>query len=205
MLPPSFRPYFFDNGLMAPHGMNDILFTAEFKALGGDLPQEMIISAINKHYDSQWNLVNSDGSEVISHDNLTALYCISQLANLPKPGFKPEHAYLHPRDFFFYMWASGGVLGAIGTLFLWIPFLCMVESVLNTTYKNIDGQDVMATDGKLLTWLRINSFNLPITKWICDRIVKWKYGSYQSFFDLYFKDPNHPNRVLAAQSPRVLF
>jgi hypothetical protein len=193
-----FATFFDDDYLMSPFGPNGILFTAEYCLLSDkDLTALQVDQVIGVYYDRKTDsFFDSDGFQ-ISHDNYTAIMCLSKLYNLNyHKRFRLGHQCLHPRDLFFYCWISEGFWHYVGLLFLWVPFLCMIESVLNTTYKTIDGHQVLETDGKLLTWLRINTFNMPLTKKLCDKIVKWKNYSYKFFFSVYFK-PDHPNAILA--------
>lgn len=194
-----FKPYFNENNMLAPHGMNDILYTAHFQALTNYFSKGEIKTLLDLHKKDR-EYVNSDFAGPISHDNFTAFICLSKLVSLPKHDFKPEHAWWHPRDFIFYSYTSNNkVAQMFGFLLLWISCLIMIIGMWQENYKIIDGKKVLATDGKLLTWLRINTFNLPITKWICDYIVKKKYISYELFFSIYFKDKEHPNNVLISE------
>jgi len=133
-----------------------------------------------------------------SHDNHTGLVCLSKIC-----GFK-EHkqlypslwrTMLHPRDLIFYSWAAGRWYSRIAWFFLWIPMIAMVVTCLQD-YKVRNGQNILKTDGKILTWLRINSFNLPVTKWLCTLAIRnnKEFGSWKRCFSIYFKDRGHPNR-----------
>ncbi len=194
---PEFESYFFDDGRMAPHGMNDIVYSTEFLYLGGQLTflQE------NKLYSSHIlnGLVNSDNTAPISHDNLTALTCLSLLISLPGPRFSPEHAYWHPRDFFFYAYMNGtGLIKAFGFLFSWVTSVCLIYSIIFDSYKTINGQQVLATDGKLLTFLVINTGKYNLTKAVCEFILKRKGKKFADYFLIYFGD-QHPNYILAKE------
>jgi hypothetical protein len=184
------------NGMIGPHGMNDILYTAEYFALCRTKPIMHIITLIHQHLSRDDKWTNSDGTTPISHDNMTAIVCLEKLIG-GRILFRPEHAYWHPRDFVFYAWNSNSRFWRIfGGSLLWITSLCMIWSVLVDRYKNIDGKMVLATDGKLLTWLRLECTHMPITKWICDKIVKKRSG-WKHYFQVYFGE-DHINSRLAA-------
>lgn len=55
---------------------------------------------------------------------------------------------------------------------------------------------MLETDGKLLAWLILSTFNLPITKRLCNWAIKHnkEFGSWKKCFDIYFEDEDHPNR-----------
>jgi hypothetical protein len=190
-----FQPWF-KNNLLGPHGMNDIIYTAQYFLLSEDEPLLWAWTVIDSHI----GLANSDGSRPISHDNLTALVCLISRYDHPahRLPFRPEHAYKHPRDFFFYAANSASPFWrVIGGSFLWVTSLAMIWGLLFRRYKNIDGARVETSDGELLTWLRLNCTKMPLTKRVCDAIVRWRYGGWRYFFNLYYKDNGHPNRVLA--------
>lgn len=199
--------FFDDRGMLGPHGMNDILYTTEFSTLTKETPNEISQDSaqhlIDYHYFLGRFLLNSDRTSPISHDNYTGLVCLSMIHELQfHKNMRFGHHCWHPRDLFFYMWLTKGFWHWIGLLFLWVTSICMIESVLNTTFKTINGVDVLETDGKLLTWLCLNSTNVPITKWICDRIAKKKFGGYSQFFEIYF-GKSHPNYQLISSKEQV--
>ena len=184
-------------GMIGPGGMNTIVYTVQYLMLGG-LLNISFMQIIFNHLSDDGSWCNSDGTTPISHDNMTALaILVKRYGSHGKIQFEPQHAYLHPRDFFYYAFMCNSLRWRIiGTAFLWISSLCMIYGVAFDHYKNIDGAKVLATDGKLLTWMRINGSNLPITRFICNQIVKYK-GGWSQYFKIYFKDEGHPNRVMA--------
>ena len=189
--------YFDHMWLMQPWGENSILYTAEFAALGGDLKPYQAILAIGAHWEPDLDRFWFDDDEGWSYDNMTAIYCLSFKFGLNvhrRLYWNNAHAMAHPRDFCFYLWLAQPVLGLP---FLWVTSLCMIWCALFTTYKDIDGEKVIATDGDLLSFLRLRSTHMPITQLICDFIMKKKWGGWERFFRIYFKDPFHPNRRLS--------
>lgn len=193
-----YKKYFDNDFLMEPHGSNDLIFTCQYDILTKDIsPSDSLTNDQLRR--SLYTFINKELTED-SHDNHDAAICVSKRSVLTyHKQYKFGKFMLHPRDFIFYGWVTGGFFGLLFLPFLWISTICMIESVLNTTYKTINGVQVLETDGKLLTWMKINTFNLPVTKFICDFIVKRKYNGYKLFFDTYFKDPHHPNRILAGE------
>lgn len=136
----------------------------------------------NAHRD--WN----NGS--FSHDEMTGLYCLlNDIQDLPIIKWEGEY-WLHPRDIAFYLYCHFKVLGLI---FLPVVTLSMIVSCLQD-YKYRNGKRFLRTDGKLLTYLRCKKYNLKMTFWICDKIIKNKklFGSWDRVFSIYFKNPSHP-------------
>lgn len=201
-----FKKYFYDDLRLSPHGENDLVFTAYFASMTmgteDELPKDKINILIQNHINENGEYIQSDGKPKASLDTVTAIYCLSKLYNLDfHKKFVLGHHCKHPRDLFFFLHCSENIiLKLIGNILFFISTICMIESVLNTTYKNIDGIKILETEGKLLTRLRINSFKLPITKIICDYIVKDKFEGYATFFHTYFKDVYHPNRILIRET-----
>lgn len=194
--------WFDENGLMNPYGENGILFTTEYLALksrtkidvGAEIKARDAINFIltKNRKDIRW----TDGDGTWSHDNHTALVCASKILNMKlhkKFFYYQWWRRAHPRDFIFYMWASGGLLGLIGFSLLWIHTIIVVITCLSTKKAKNGALD---TDGKLLAWLRTRSFNMPITKFLIDKAIQKNRaaGSWKKVFQIYFGDPNHPNR-----------
>lgn len=204
----AFSPYFDKQYLLSPGGENGILFTAEYATMAKETNDKLFIAQATAALWSQIQNLNElelkrfPGNTRYSHDNMTGLVCLSKLTgtSIHKSYFWTDWWYrCHPRDVVFYLHAKGGIWEALMLPFLWILSLCMIVSVGWSTYKQIDGKQVLATDGMLLTWLRLNSFKFPLTEVICNYIVKKKYGNWQPIFSIYFKDPAHPLNVLTKE------
>lgn len=193
--------WFDDDGLLQPWGENSILFTAEYLTLvrnsSGDLRREHASKSIAAVYkgDERFEAVKD---EKWSHDNHTAVVCLSKLM-----GFEWHKSMywghfttmLHPRDFIFYAYATGRWYSYIAALFLWIPCLAMIVSCAQK-YKVRNNVRIVKSDGKLLAWLRCQTFNLTLTWKLCKLMLKLNklFGSFKACFFMYFRDPDHPSR-----------
>ena len=190
----------FDEGFgMSPYGENRILFTAEYLAFY-KFPAEYkdkVISLIEEQIDENGEFTTENNGD-ISHDNRTAIVCLSRNYGLDyhKKVFKKSlvHSMLHPRDFIFYCYAAGGLLGIIGTILYPIALLAMMHSCYSNT-KIRNGVRYLKTDGKLLTWLRCKSFKLPLTAKICTFIIdkNKEFIGWKEVFRVYFQDAGHPH------------
>jgi len=199
------KKYWFDsNGLLYPAGENGILFTAEFARLMRNFTgmniNDLVIKAIKSQMLSDNEFRASDTPlEPWSHDNHTAVVCVSKQMNLEYHkktlGYKGFwRTALHPRDFVFYHYAKGGLSSVIAWFFLWIPMITMIITCLQD-HKTRNGVKILKTDGKLLTWLRLQTFFMPITRFLCNLAIKHnkEFRSWKNCFAIYFKDPKHPN------------
>jgi hypothetical protein len=189
---------FDSKGFMAPYGENGILFTSENYALRKKAG--LNLSEIEGHsYKAMQHVFNENRTDITfgdekdtwSHDNHTGLVCLSKNMDdtLHKKFFyKQWWRRAHPRDWIFFWWIKGGLVGAIANCFMWIHTLIVLQTCLDTR-KASNGK--LDTDGKILAWLRVNSFHMPITK----KIVNWaidKHGGWKDVFIVYF-GLNHPN------------
>ena len=193
-----FNEKWFDkNWLMSPFGENGILFLAEYLA-SKNFPaewRERVIVAIEAYRrNDEWITMGEDD---LSHDNFTAIVCLSHNYGLSyhKSVWRKDlvHCSLHPRDFIFYASMSNVALRVLLLPFFIIPFLAMMVSCW-TTWKVRGDNRMLKTDGKLLTWLRCKSFKMPVTSWVCSMIIKWNsnFGSWKDCFRIYFRDSAHP-------------
>lgn len=194
-----FESFFNSPGMMNPHGTNDILYSAEFNLLGGELTIEQADLGINKYYCRDIDSFKDNDGLSISHDNYDGCMSLSKQFDLPyHKKFRAGHQNLMPWDLIFYMFISEGIFHYISLPLLFIPSFNLIRSVYVKSYKTIGGKQILSTDGKLLAFLRINTFNLSITRYICNKIVKQRWGSWSFFFETYF-GPNHPNTTLAKE------
>lgn len=185
---------------MSPYGENKILFTAQYLAFYKfpKVYKSKVIRLIETYRDRDGNWITK-GEDNLSHDNRTAIVCLSKAYGLEyhKEFISKSliHSMLHPRDFIFYAYASGGFLGVLGAILYPIALLAMVHSCW-VSYKFRGGKKFIRTDGKLLTWLRCKSFNLKITSLLCTWIIQKGilFGSWKKCFEIYFKEASHPNR-----------
>lgn len=189
--------WFNDEWKMEPYGENGILFLAEYLAIR-NFPWEWkrrVIKAIEeyKDVDGNWRV---KGEADLSHDNFTAIVCLSFNYGLSyhKNIYRRDlvHCMLHPRDFIFYNIVSG-----VSLAWVFYPFalLAMMHSCYSD-FKVRNGNKMLKTDGKLLTWLRCKSFNLPITSRVCSYVLSRRtlFKTWRRCFDIYFRNPAHPLR-----------
>jgi hypothetical protein len=201
--------YFNENGLLGPHGENDVVFTAQYYTLvllasnGSPLVREnlrgKLTAAIDSLLASPKHFASSAEGQPWSHDNHSALISVSQIYGLKYHTtffYKYWWRRVHPRDLIFYIHSLGGIWRLLALPFIPLLSLIMILGAF-PKYKNIDGQLVLATDGKLLSWLRLHTGNFPLTKRVYDYIIRVNYGSWTTIFGTYFRDVNHPNNIYA--------
>lgn len=199
-----FKPYFDHRYLCRPWGGNSILYTAEYAALSSSTTDRLhrIHAIIAYNCFIQSAILELPTGESFSHDDMTALVCLNNQYDLDTDITRlhkiDTRSRLHPRDIIFYMYAAGGLYSVLVYPLLPILTICMVESVLNKTYKTIDGVKVLATDGALLTFLRLHTFNFPITKLLVDLSLKFHKMKWSDYFRTYF-GPDHPNYILSKE------
>ena len=145
-----------------------------------------------------------DGRDRASHDNATAIASISALAlmdgSFALVPMKILGEYWHPRDIGFYLKLRGN------PILIWFTYLTMIWSCLRV-YKTRNGVKMVATDSKLLAWLRLRTLEIKgdtgwmfrMTRDICDGIIKKKFGGWGGVFCIYFKNPMNPVRRLAME------
>jgi hypothetical protein len=194
------KGFFNHEWLMQPFGENPILYTAEYAALthpnafSADKAKIAIESLLNKERDG----FEAVKGEPFSHDNMTAVVCLSKLYNLSyhtKFFWKHWWRRAHPRDWIFYLSLKEGIIGRIAGLFMFIPSMCMIYGLLFDHYKIIDGQRVLATDGKLLTYLRLSCCtSLKLTQKLCHAILRYRKVNWSDYFKIYFGQ-QHPNYI----------
>jgi hypothetical protein len=145
-----------------------------------------------------------------SHDNMTALVVFADHHG-ERLGID-YWSYPHPRDLCFYMIMRGNPLG-----YLLLPFfsIALIISCLRTWKKRPDIFEKISvlfkeghwpqthtihvhTDGKFLAWLRCSTGKFPITWFICEKILKKKFGDnwFHEIAKIYFHNPDHPLRKL---------
>jgi hypothetical protein len=207
------QDYFDHLGLMQPWGENSILYTTEWaylrrmQATYELVDGLMLTKALNSQIERDktgkpTGLYQALKTETWSHDNHTALVALDLFLNgkyqkitrFPKDFWRR----LHPRDIIWYGFSMRGLLSWAFLPLLWVSSLCMLWSC-RPHYKVIDGQKVLATDGMLLTWLRCQATAMPTTWYLATRLVKNFHRSWSTPFATYFRDQNHPNRLIAKE------
>ncbi len=189
----SFKPFFAANYKIQPGGPNGGLYSAEYQSIADPSDQLARLELECVAMVSSPFILGS----TYSHDNADGYYCLMHMLEHEIP-FQFGRFMLNPPNAIFYAWASGGVLGLLATPLLFISSIAMILSCLIPGSKTINGAQVLGTDGILLARLKFNTFNLPITKLICDFIIKKKYGGYQIIFDTFF-GKEHPISVISRE------
>lgn len=152
-------------------------------------------------------------SRILSHDDITTVCAWSYINGyvahemfwkiLIKNKLKYEGRPLHPRDILFL-----GLLNNSTICRLLSPLLSimMVHSQARVykrrTYGNGNKVKLIHTDGKLLNWVRLKTGLMPLTRWLCNKIIKMRKkhfnGNWKGVFDVYFED-GHPLRGYEVQ------
>lgn len=198
-----FQPYFYGNGLMAPHGSNDILYLAEFCLLTdySEVSSTTVYQALQS-----WSRRDFIDSSFLSHDNHTAIVTLSEYYNFAwhrtnffSSGWQKR---LQPWNLIYYLLLFGGLPKLLGYLLLPILSLKMISDVLFDTYKIINDKSMLTTDGLLLTWLRLHTGKFFLTKIICEFILKLRRRKWSDFFQIYFGS-EHPNTLLSLEREKL--
>jgi len=198
--------YFDSDWGMSPYGENKVLFLAEYLALQ-NFPSEWREKAricIETHLNEkrEWYTM---GEENLSHDNFTAIVCLSSRYGFDyhKDLFRKDliHSMLHPRDAVFYLSKCERWYSFIGKVMYPISLLAQMHSCYVVEKRRGD-QVFLRTDGKLLTWLRCRTFNMRLTSLICTFIIKNNelFKTWKKCFGIYFKDSAHPNNLMPEES-----
>lgn len=196
----NYDDYFDSNWHMKPYGENGVLFTAYYLALQ-NFPIEHRSHAkkaieAHKRADGGWYSVQDPN---MSHDNMTAVVCLSRAYNLEyhkQPSLISLRTMLHPRDLIFYHLIAEKFYSPLLWLLYPICFMAQLVSCLSK-YKVRNDQKILKTDGKLLTWLRIKTLKLRVTNIFCKLALKLNrdFGSFQNCFKMYF-GLDHPNSTM---------
>lgn len=188
---------------------NGPLFTAEFHTLYAKVygkKHSLLSNSINAVNPNPGIYKPSgNGGEHFSHDNMSGLYCMWYLYS----GKCPKHLAIttkyvkHPRDILFFLYAKMAHKTNIFYKFLQhmlliIPAIAMIVSCYQT-YKVRNGNKILKTDGKLLTWLRCETFGLTKTLAVCEWILKKRniWYNWSHIFIYYFKTEGHPNNEMS--------
>lgn len=200
---------------------SSLLWTVENNFLGrSEASTDAIIKAINLCrirqgiYDQNPSSSLPEADKYMSHDQLTAICAFSFKNDLSDhkdiwkeivrqigryDNINPESPswsrFLHPRDIIYYAYLNKNIFGY---LFLPILFIILAVSCLST-WKNKE-HTILATDGKLLTWVRCqavmeNSLIWRIFYRFATYIISKKFkNGWEGVFNTYFYYPGHPNR-----------
>lgn len=111
-----------------------------------------------------------------SKDNFCAVFCYCKIFDLDDIELLPVSSYWKikhhhassPEWFMFFFWAKYPWLGLI---FLPIISLSMIVSCARVWRSTKGNPPHISTSGKILVFLRLRAFNLPITEWVCNKII----------------------------------
>lgn len=173
---------------MLPYGENGVLFSAYYAKLiqlrEGNICPLQAKTAIDC-------AIKDTEGEPLSHDNMTGIVCLSEMAGLDYHKTYKHRDWkrrAHPRDVAFYLYAKSK---------LFAPLLIItVISMLWACWHKKQSENVLDTDGKLLAWLRFETYNWRLTRWLCTYIIKKRHGlNWDGIFKIYFgrHGNNHPN------------
>lgn len=199
-----------ERGFMKPGAENGILFSLEHYMLckkAHELNRNQ--ETLNKRVIAGGHLITAmeyvtrngdisyfDGEGTWSHDNHTALTSASFILDMDYHKRLDWHGWyrrIHPRDLGYYLSLRYPAFKRV----LLIPTqIAMIVSCYQE-YKTRNGNTMLKTDGKLLAWVRFNTIKMPITRKICNWLIKRnpKFGSWKNVFTIYF-GLDHPSSQL---------
>lgn len=174
--------------LVGPYGEDQILYTAEYAQL---LNNKNEYTGFMAGRAISTSLINEElpVTNKWSFDMHYGMVCLSKQYDFvyhKRFWWGQIHYLLVPRDLILFAFATEGIFHYLSLPFLWIASLWMILGLSISSYKTINGKQVLATDFDLITRLYLNTFNMPITKKICDYIAKNKYGGYNLLIETYF-------------------
>lgn len=189
-----FKPYFDDNFMLAPHGEDDILFSAEFAALDIAFTKEMARTCIesvkhgNKFYPNENN-------QTWSHDMHTGMVCLSKITGLDYHNhwlWFNAWRRIQPWNIAFYLLIMDDIMHQVGLLLMPILSLYMVYNVLVHKYTT---NGVLESSEPMIIWLMLQTIEMSLTKRVCNYIVKKRLGGWSAYANTYFV-PVHPIATL---------
>ena len=157
---------------------NSILFTSTYKILSGD--SDMSISA--QH--------NKD-----SHDNKTGYICLLQYNNLKSTLAVHKlifgRTWIHPRDLALYAWNKYPFLMPLCAP---IVSLGCIISCRRTWRTDKFGNQELTTSGKMLSLIKMISFDMKITLKICTWLINRNkmFRLWTNVASIYFSATGHP-------------
>jgi hypothetical protein len=182
--------FFMDNGEMSPFGENGCLFAFDYAMLYGN--HQRFLNAVSGVYVDDLHL--QAGDNPWSHDNHTGFVAASSILGFyfhRKYFYKYWWRRAHPRDIFFYLFMTIGNPNRPGLL-----GLLLLPTWFFTILSCFRVSEQRSTGGKLAFW-RLLSVNAPLVRRICTYIVTKKVGGWKRVYEIYYKDPSHPNRLAA--------
>ncbi len=144
----------------------------------------------------------------MSHDQLTAILIymkmtgkedrIKEIMSRFKFGISYNNItdslrVFHPRDLIFYHILHGSKVA-----YLFLPLLYIITIVMFIQeYKYRNNSRVAKTDGEILYYIKreCSCIFKPID-WFAEMRVKQRFGTWDSLFHFYFKEPKHPINLI---------
>jgi hypothetical protein len=167
---------------------NAIMFSILYHKVSGSLAPWVIVH----DYLHNCARVKRDTKYKLSHDNLTACYSLN--ATFPetcKVARKKLNSW-HPREWAYYNIVQGRDILYINRFIISvIMIISCARKYKYRTYGNGNKVKLIATDSKLLAWLRFSRLDMPITQKICEYFIVKYFGDWKGVFEVYF-DKNHP-------------
>lgn len=213
------------NMMITPHGENKILFSCIYhyllkrSSLQGEqryflrrLAENYLLRVRVKYPYSVYGYTAEytweDGynntkplKEPWSHDNHTALICLSMLYNLKVYRFPLRDSWrrLHPRDIAFYLISSSNYLAkAFGYALSPLLVISMTWACGVNNPGTIPG--TINHSGRQLAWLRCEAMGWHKLQNMLEWVMKTFQGmTWKQMLREYYKDPNHPNVVLSKE------
>ena len=169
---------------------NGVLFTAYADINGLSFHQHKKICIFSLWFKNRWRGSAFSEGDHFSHDNYLAMLYFQR-----KKDIKYWHTsffdfvtygHYHPRDFILFNYLRGHKW-----LFplLVIPIIAIIVSILMANKKR--------TSGALLSRLRCKILGFKMLEKFCDMVVNKKFGSWHNVYSIYFKNENHPCRILS--------
>lgn len=133
-----------------------------------------------KGYNYHKKIWNHLKSHWFTYDNITAKTNFSRI--------------MHPRDILYYGYCAGN---PICILLYPLLALFMIITCLQS-YKVRNGNKILKTDGKLISWVRCKCSSLNLTMKSLTFLLKLnsQFGNWNNVFRIYFKELEHPIRKL---------
>lgn len=190
---------------------NAIVFTVTNWLLTGDQNMEMQKKLIESFIDNGYMFdrpKRNRGGIIASHDNMTAIITMCFLLGVDVKNLKIWPQYQHPRDIIYMgllqekWWASYAQLLLL-PIFLYMAVRKYKYRHTGKWWKLSSWSRARKTDTEILFWIRTNLpkqfLFLRLCKWIVTPILQLKYWDkkwIRSAINIYYKNPNHPNKVI---------
>lgn len=173
----------------------------------------------------KWRTHSLSTIDRFAHDNFTGVVCglLCCRRHLRKLGYGTKeidrwldlipfyhHNADHPRDFIFYNYVKRPYL------FFWAMPIVSIAMIITCyqTAKIRQEKRIIKTDGKILALMRFISTPMPVTAAICNYLIRKRdhkhndgtVFQWKNWFNVicdYFKDKDHPIRMLAYEYSKI--